>query len=126
PVCYTSMVVHTTTRPAIGGWDEYQQACGEEGTGTGVLRTWIGSTPIGWALLQLAAVVLAALGVAAVRFGPARSVIERRRRAPLEHVEALAAGLEGAGGVDTAVGLTVSGLRRRLGRVGLLPAGAER
>src|SRR5207247_2528451 len=41
-------------------------------------------------------------------------------------VGAVAAGLEGAGGVDTAVGLTVSGLRRRLGRVGLLPAGAER
>src|SRR6266480_4810532 len=56
----------------------------------------------------------------------ARSVIVRRRRSPLEHVEALAAGLEGAGGVDTAVGLTVSGLRRRLGRVGLLPPGGER
>src|SRR5207244_11132739 len=78
------------------------------------------------ARLQLLGVALVALAVTAVRFGPARSVIERRRRSPLEHVEALAAGLEGAGGVDTAVGLTVSGLRRRLGRVGLLPAGAER
>src|SRR5205807_8023245 len=82
--------------------------------------------PPGWATLQLLGVALVALAVAAVRFGPARSVIERRRRSPLEHVEALAAGLEGAGGVDTAVGLTVSGLRRRLGRVGLLPAGAAR
>src|SRR2546430_12202492 len=33
---------------------------------------------------------LVALAVAAVRFGPARSAIERRRRSPLEHVEALA------------------------------------
>src|SRR5438034_6802331 len=57
----------------------------------------------GWAILQLLGVALVALAVAAVRFGPARSVIERRRRSPLEHEEALAAGLEGAGGVDTAV-----------------------
>src|SRR5207244_4815916 len=77
------------------------------------------------ARLQLLGVALVALAVTAVRFGPARSVIERRRRSPLEHVAALAAGLEGAGGVDTAVGLAVSGLRRRLGRVGLPPAGAE-
>ncbi|MGE5761569.1 MAG: hypothetical protein ACM37V_14540, partial [Gemmatimonadota bacterium] len=48
---------------------------------------------------------------------------ERRRRSPLEHVEALAAGLEGAGGVDTAVALTVSGLRRRLSRTGQPPHG---
>src|SRR2546426_3232421 len=51
--------------------------------------------------------------VAAVRFGPARPVLERRRRSPLEHLEALAAGLEGAVGVDTSIGLTVAGLRRR-------------
>ncbi len=126
PVFVAPLVVPPSTRPGLVVWDEYHQGFGEESSVTGVLMTWLGSTPIGWALLQLAAVVLAALGVAAVRFGPARSVIERRRRSPLEHVEALAAGLEGAGGVDTAVGLTVSGLRRRLGRVGLLPAGAER
>jgi len=126
PLFVAPLLVPDSTRPGLVVWDEYHQGFGEEASVTGVLVTWLKSTPIGWALLQLAAVVLVALGVAAVRFGPPRSVIERRRRSPLEHVEALAAGLEGAGGVDTAVGLTVSGLRRRLGRVGLLPAGAER
>jgi len=64
-----------------------------------------------------------------VRFGPARSGVERRRRSPLEHLEALAAGLEGAGGADTAVNLTVRGLRRRLSRTdraGSTQAGGER
>jgi hypothetical protein len=74
---------------------------------------------VGWALLQLIAVLVLALAVQAVRFGPARAVIERRRRSPLEHVEALAAGLEGAAGWDTAVRLMVAGLWRRLSRTGL-------
>jgi len=106
--------------------DEYHLGFGAGGTLPGASWAWLRHHPAGWAILQLLGVALVALAVTAVRFGPARSVIERRRRSPLEHVEALAAGLEGAGGVDTAVGLTVSGLRRRLGRVGLLPAGAER
>jgi len=106
--------------------DEYHLGFGAGGTLPGASWAWLRHHPVGWAILQLLGVALVALAVTAVRFGPARSVIERRRRSPLEHVEALAAGLEGAGGVDTAVGLTVSGLRRRLGRVGLLPAGAER
>ncbi len=126
PLFVAPLLVPASTRPGLVVWDEYHQGFGDETSVTGVLLAWLESTPIGWALLQLAAVVLVALAVAAVRFGPARSAIERRRRSPLEHVEALAAGLEGAGGVDTVVGLTVSGLRRRLGRVGLLPAGAER
>jgi len=71
-------------------------------------------------------VALVALAVVAVRFGPPRAGVERRRRSPLEHLEALAAGLEGAGGVDTAVSLTVSGLRRRLGRAGALSVDAQR
>src|SRR5437867_179509 len=74
----------------------------------------------GWALLQLMGVGLVAVAMAAVRFGPAQAVIDRRRRSPLEHVEALAASLEGAGGVDTTVALIVAGLRRRLGRAGVL------
>ena len=52
----------------------------------------------------------------AVRFGPARSVIERRRRSPLEHLEALAAGLESAADAETAVQRLVAGLKRRLGQ----------
>src|SRR5438034_1357712 len=91
--------------------DEYHLGFGAGGTLPGASWAWLRHHPPGWAILQLLGVALVALAVAAVRFGPARSVIERRRRSPLEHVEALAAGLEGAGGVDTAVALTVSGLR---------------
>src|SRR5439155_19304072 len=103
----------------------YPLGFGAGGTLPGASWAWLRHHPAGWAILQLFGVALVALAMTAVRFGPARSVIERRRRSPLEHLEALAAGLEGAGGVDTAVGLTVSGLRRRLGRVGLLAAGGE-
>ena len=96
-------------------WDEYHQRF-DEGRSLGtVLLGWLASTPTGWAILQLVAVLLVALAVAAVRFGPPRRVIETRRRSPLEHLEALAAGLEGAAGVETAVALTLGGLRRRLG-----------
>src|SRR6267154_4419512 len=87
--------------PATRGrvtWDEYHQGFGRGGTLEG----------------------------AAVRFGPARPVIDRRRRSPLEHVEALALSLQGAGGVDTAVGLIVAGLRRRLGRAGVLRLDEQR
>ena len=61
--------------------------------------------------------------MAAVRFGIPSSAIERRRRSPLEHVNALAAGLAGAGGAETGVRLIVAGLRRRLSRGGHVPAG---
>jgi hypothetical protein len=119
--------------PATGGrgrgritWDEYHQGFGRGGSLETAVLDWLARTPAGWALLQLAAVGLVALAVAAVRFGPARSVIDRRRRSPLEHVEALAVSLEGAGGVDTAVGLIVAGLRRRLGRAGVVRLDEQR
>jgi len=104
-------------------WDEYHQGFEQGSAAKAVLWGWIKSTPVGWALLQIAAVIVVWLAVTAVRFGPALAVVERRRRSPLEHVEALAAGLEGAGGADTAVDLVVSGLRRRLSRSGQLAAG---
>jgi len=107
-------------------WDEYHQGFGKERSILGVLVGWLAGTPGGWALLQLVAVGLAGLAVAAVRFGPARPVLERRRRSPLEHLEALAAGLEGAAGVETSIGLTVAGLRRRLGRAGVLHPDEQR
>jgi uncharacterized protein DUF4350 len=115
--------------PATRGritWDEYHHGHGEQVSRGGALVGWMARSPAGWLLFQLAAVVLLWLAVHAVRFGPARTVVERRRRSPLEHVEALAAGLEGAGGVDTAVALTVSGLRRRLSRTGQPPHGDSR
>jgi len=115
--------------PATRGrvtWDEYHQGFGRGGSLEDAVLDWLGRTPAGWALLQLVAVGLVALAVAAVRFGPARSVIDRRRRSPLEHVEALAVSLQGAGGVDTAVGLIVAGLRRRLGRAGVVRLDEQR
>jgi hypothetical protein len=99
-------------------WDEYHHGFAAESGARAALWAWVRGTPIGWALLQLAAVALVWLAVKAVRFGPALAVIERRRRSPLEHVEALARGLEGAGGAQVAVDLIVSGLRRRLSRAG--------
>ena len=107
-------------------WDEYHQGFGRSGSLEGAVLDWLARTPAGWALLQLVAVGLLALAAAAVRFGPARSVIDRRRRSPLEHVEALAVSLQGAGGVDTAVALIVAGLRRRLGRAGVAQPDEQR
>jgi len=99
-------------------WDEYHHGYGVQGSLGHALVVWMAGSPVGWLLFQLVAVALLLLAVRAVRFGPARAVVERRRRSPLEHVDALAAGLEGAAGVDAAVALTVSGLRRRLSRTG--------
>jgi len=107
-------------------WDEYHQGFGRSASLPRELVGWLLRAPGGWALLQLVAVLLIALALIGVRFGPARAVIERRRRSPIEHLEALAAGLEGAAGVDTSVALTVSSLRRRLGRTGVLAPGEQR
>ena len=103
-------------RPGLVSWDEYHQGFGDAPSLAGVVLSWLVRAPIGWMLLHLAIVALIALAVAALRFGPARPGIARSRRSPLEHVEALAAGLEGAGGTDTAVHLILGGLRRRLSR----------
>ena len=99
-------------------WDEYHQGFSEAKGVTLVGSTWrwMRGSPAGWAILQLCAVALLWLAMTAVRFGPARPVIERRRRSPLEHLEALGAGLESADDGDTAVRRLVLGLRRRLSR----------
>ncbi|MGH7529341.1 MAG: hypothetical protein ACREMN_03075, partial [Gemmatimonadales bacterium] len=103
-------------------WSEYHQGFGRGGRSLeAAIWAWLRGTPIGWAILQLVAVALVWLGLSAVRFGPPQSVIERRRRSPLEHLEALAAGLESAGGTgssDAAVTRIAAGLRRRLRRAG--------
>ena len=85
--------------------------------------SWLRHSPAGWLILQLIAVALVWLATTAVRFGPALSVIERRRRSPLEHLEALGAGLESAGDANTAVQRLVLGLRRRLSRAGHVGTG---
>jgi hypothetical protein len=99
-------------------WDEYHHGYGSGGSLVRSALGWMARSPVGWVLWQLIAVAGLWLVVTAVRFGPARPVLDRRRRSPLEHVEALAAGLAGAAGTETAVGLIVSGLRRRLSRAG--------
>jgi len=107
-------------------WDEYHQGFGAEASLSAATWQWLAGTPGGWALLQLVGVVLVGVAGAAVRFGPARPVIVRSRRSPLEHLEALAAGLEGARGSDVAVRLAVAGLRRRLARVGRATSADDR
>lgn len=98
--------------------DEYHHGFGARASLYGATWSWLVRTPAGWAMLHLALAGLVWVGVMTVRFGPALNVIERRRRSPLEHVEALATGLERANAVATAIGLVAGGLRRRLGRLG--------
>jgi hypothetical protein len=98
--------------------DEYHHGFGRSGALVGAVWQWLISRPPGWALLQLAVAALAALAVLAVRFGPAVTVISRRRRSPMEHLEALASGLERADGRAAATALLGRGLARRLRRVG--------
>lgn len=122
PVVALPLLTPRPERPGRVAWDEYHQGFGEEDGPTLERRTWswVRSSPLGWAILQLIAVALVWLAMTAVRFGPARSVIERRRRSPLEHLEALGAGLESAADADTAVQRLALGLRRRLSRAGQL------
>ena len=124
PEFMTPLLVPPHAGPLV--WDEYHQGFGEGRSLSGAVAGWLGRSPLGWALAQVVAVLLVVLAVGGVRFGPVRSVISRRRRSPLEHLEALAAGLEGADGTDTAVALTVSSLRRRLGRTGVMAPGEQR
>ncbi len=97
-------------------FDEYHHGFGPSGSLAGALVAWSARSPWGWAAWQLAIVGLLALAAGAVRFGPARHVIERRRRSPLEHVRALATALAAARGHDVAIAMQVQGLRRRLAR----------
>ena len=99
-------------------FDEYHQGFGPSGSMAGAVLAWSRRHPLGWAAWQVALIGLLALGFSAVRFGPIRRIIERRRRSPLEHVRALASALAAAKGHDAAIAALVRGLRRRL-----LPAG---
>ena len=122
PIVVLPLLTPRGERPGRVAWDEYHQGFGEdEGPSlVGSTWRWIRGSPAGWAILQLIAVALVWLAMTAVRFGPAREVVERRRRSPLEHLEALGAGLESAEDADTAVRRLALGLRRRLSRAGLV------
>jgi hypothetical protein len=98
--------------------DEYHHGFDATGSLAGATLGWSARSPWGWGVWQLVAVGVIALLAGAIRFGPVRRVIERRRRSPLEHVRALATALAAAGGHDVAVRLIVQGLRRRLGQGG--------
>jgi hypothetical protein len=109
------LVVGRYTRIVV---DEYHHGFDASGSLAGAAFDWSLHSPWGWAVWQLVAVGVIALIAAGVRFGPARRIIERRRRSPLEHVRALATALAAARGHDVAVRLIVQGLRRRLGQGG--------
>ena len=98
--------------------DEYHHGFGPGGGMFAALRSWLADSPWGWAVVHLAVVSVLALLAGAVRFGPARRVISRKRRSALEHVRALANALAAARGHDEAVALLIRGLRRRLSRPG--------
>jgi hypothetical protein len=102
--------------------DEYHHGFDASASLAGAAASWTLHSPVGWSILQLCAVGVLALLAAGVRFGPVRPGLPRRRRSPLEHVRALAAALAAARGHDTAVGLMVQGLRRRLAGAGHRPA----
>ncbi len=123
PIALLPLLTPRPERPGRVVWDEYHQGFGRGNEGSFEDRTWswLRGNPAGWAILQLIAVGLAWLAMTAVRFGPALSVIERRRRSPLEHLDALGAGLESAADADTAVQRLALGLRRRLSRAGGVP-----
>lgn len=95
-------------------FDEQHQGFGEGGSLLTALLAWSRRSPWGWAAWQLAVVGLLVLAAGAIRFGPIRQVIPRRRRSPLEHVRALATALAAARGHDVAIGAIVRGLYRRL------------
>ena len=99
-------------------FEEGHQGFGAGGSLADATLEWSRHSPLGWAAWQLAVVGLLMLLAGAIRFGPIRSVISRKRRSPLEHVRALATALAAARGHDVAIGAVVQGLRRRL-----LPAG---
>jgi hypothetical protein len=99
-------------------FDEAHQGFGAGGSLAAATLDWSRRSPWGWAMWQLALVGVLALLAGAFRFGPARHVLERKRRSPLEHVRALATALAAARGHDVAIRSIVEGLRRRL-----LPAG---
>ncbi|MFN8651365.1 MAG: DUF4350 domain-containing protein [Gemmatimonadales bacterium] len=99
-------------------FDEGHQGFSSGGSLAEATLDWSLRSPFGWAAWQLALVGVLLLLSGAIRFGPVRRVISRKRRSPLEHVRALATALAAAKGHDVAIGAVVRGLRRRL-----MPAG---
>ena len=104
--------------PARVVFDEYHQGFGVGGSILSASFGWMTANPGGWVVLQLTFAAMLGLLAVSIRFGPAIHVVERKRRSPLEHLEALAIGLQRAKGRTTAMRLITTGLRRRLNRGG--------
>lgn len=102
------------SRPSSVVFDEYHQGFGRRTSIFTAAWRWMQHSPAGWTMIQLVVAGLLGLLAMTVRFGPAQRVVARTRRSPMEHLDALAVGLERAGATDTATELVVKGLRRRL------------
>jgi hypothetical protein len=109
----------------VVAFDEYHHGFRDRRSMFAAAWGWALRSPLGWMMLQLGAVSLLAIGYAMVRFGPALRAVERRRRSPLEHLEALATGLQRADGSTIAIDRITAGLRRRLGRTGAVRSDAH-
>jgi hypothetical protein len=107
-------------------FDEYHHGFQDRQSIFAAAWHWALASPAGWTILQLSIAALVALAFMAVRFGPALGAVDRKRRSAMEHLDALAIGLERANGRDAAVELIAGGLRRRLTRTGTSPRGGER
>jgi hypothetical protein len=94
-------------------FDEYHHGFGKHASMFGAIGRFLGSTPPGLVLLQLA--IAGLLLMAALGQRPLLPVNRERieRRSALEHVDALALAYEGAQATRTAARRIVRGLRRR-------------
>ena len=95
-------------------FDEYHQGYGDQpGTIRGIVR-YLGRTPSGHLVLQLAGAGLVLLLAVGPRLLPPRATERIERRSPLEHVDALARAYRAVGATRTATSRLVHGVRRRV------------
>lgn len=95
-------------------FDEYHQGYGDQpGTIRGIV-SYLGHTPSGHLVLQLAGAGLVLLLAMGPRLLPPRAVERIERRSPLEHVDALARAYRAVGATRTATVRLVHGVRRRV------------
>lgn len=95
-------------------FDEFHQGYGEQpGTFRGIVR-YLGRTPSGHLVLQLAGAGLVLLLAAGPRLLVPKATERIERRSPLEHVEALAQAYRAVGATRTATSRLLHGVRRRV------------
>ena len=95
-------------------FDEYHQGHGDQpGTIRGIIN-YLGRTPSGHVVLQLAGAGLVLLLAVGPRLLVPRASERIERRSPLEHVDALARAYRAVGATRTATSRLVHGVRRRV------------